>query len=149
MTSSWRHFRFCLLVSLPTYPPSFITIGCSLICVPENRIFDDVIMTSYQYRELYYIATTQQTYCWKNYESTVFRSPEINKRSKNRVIHIKSRDDVITTWLQFLSITRPDILVYQVSIESDSYFWRYGALKFAFLWWRHSARDDVTILKMT
>ena len=46
MTSLWRNFRFLLFSPMSTYPPTFITIEHTLICVSKNHVFDDVIMTS-------------------------------------------------------------------------------------------------------
>ena len=63
--------------------------------------------------------------------------------SKIWIIHKKSRDDVITTWPWFSSITLPGILAYQVRTKSDLQFRRYRVLKFAPLVWRHVTLDDV------
>ena len=73
MTSLWRHFRFGVLVLLSTYPPSFMTIGPSLICVVKNRIFDDVIMTSCFFVNYVHKSIALRTEYKKNFEFTTFR----------------------------------------------------------------------------
>ena len=79
MTSSWRHFEFVILGAYLTYPPSFMTIGPCVICVLNNRYFDDVIMTSHKFPNSQHISTIYQSYYNKNFESTIYRSLEMLK----------------------------------------------------------------------
>ena len=143
MTSSWRNFRFLLFSPMSTYPPTFITIEHTLICVSKNHVFDDVIMTSRIFYKVGCIPITYRTLHKRNFEIITFRSRDMNIRSKIWIIHKKSCDNVITTWPWFSSITLPGILAYQGRTKSDLQFRRYGALKFAPLVWRHVTLDDV------
>ena len=88
----------------------------------------------------YHLTNIIEKELW-NYHVSFMRDMDI--RLKICIIHIKSRDDVMTTWPQFSSVALPGILIYQVWTKSDLQFWRYGALKFAPLVWRHVTLDDV------
>ena len=79
MTSSLRHFQFVISGAYLTYPSSFMTIGPCLMCVSNNRYFDDVIMTSHKFPNSQHIAIIYQSYYNKNFEFTIYRSLDMLK----------------------------------------------------------------------
>ena len=70
------------------------------------------------------------------------------KITKNLKFNIKSLDDVMMTSSQFSSISHTCLNTYQVSTESHLPFYRYRALKYSTLWWRHVTHDDVTMTSL-
>ena len=70
------------------------------------------------------------------------------KITKNLKFNIKSLDDVMMTSSQFSSITHTCLNTYQVSTESHLPFYRYRALKYSTLWWRHMTHDDVIMTSL-
>ena len=81
MTSSWRHFRVAVRKSCGTFPLSFKMIRHSLICYLENRVFDDVIMTSPKFSRNINIYSFSVTLYKKNFENILFCSKVTCKTS--------------------------------------------------------------------
>ena len=128
MTSWWRHFRVVVKKSYGTTPPCFKIIGHSLIWFSENRVFDDVIMTSQKFHQNSNIYSWYRSWNKRNFENISFclevtckRSVESQKLNNSLKISWWCHDDIILNF----SITLPCLHTYQVSNQSDLQLLKY------------------------